>query len=423
MVLQVAARIEQAVRQLILPQLPSLVDEAQAVRPDSADFPVSQRQDGWVERAAALISAVSASLAAQTEDVSAVALDIGQKTSQWNSAQWQKILKTTLAVDVFQAEPYLRDQLKSFASENTRLIAKMTDEAIGEIDGIVQRGIAGGRRVEAIAKEIRTRFDVTRRKAKLIARDQVAKLNSQLTQLRQTELGVSKYIWRTSRDERVRESHRVMEGRTAVWNDPGVYLDDKGKRHPRSGILPVPMLRRAGTGRPVARRGRRIMATRSQRARLTTNRKVPDALLDPLTGSQQGLSWEHHAIHEGFAYSASFSNDLPAGEDKAIEIHIPAHKEMHLKEIRVWTTVGEALVSLVENPTIGNPSTIVLPAVNRNRAEEHADAESFVSLFRDPTSVSAGTELFVLKFESLDTKDARLSYSLFWYELECEETG
>jgi hypothetical protein len=100
----------------------------------------------------------------------------------------------------------------------------------------------------------------------------------------------------------------------------------------------------------------------------------------------------------------------------------------------------------------------VLPAVNRNRAEEHADAESFVSLFRDPTSVSAGTELFsvsigaggtgisagadketedrewllgdkdtesvyVLKFESLDTKDARLSYSLFWYELECEETG
>jgi uncharacterized protein with gpF-like domain len=57
-----------------------------------------------------------------------------------------------------------------------------------------------------------------------------------LTQLRQTELGVSKYIWRTSRDERVRESHRAMEGRTAVWDDPAVYLDDEGDRHPRSGI-------------------------------------------------------------------------------------------------------------------------------------------------------------------------------------------
>jgi SPP1 gp7 family putative phage head morphogenesis protein len=236
MVLQAAAQIEEAVRRMLLPQLPSLVEEARSVRPDSRSLPVSQRQDGWVERAAALTSALTTSLAARTEDVSAVALDIGQKTSQWNSAQWQKILKTTLAVDVFQAEPYLRDQLKSFASENTRLITKMTDEAIGEIDGIVQRGISGGRRVEDIAKEIRERFQVTRRKAKLIARDQVAKLNSQLTQLRQTNLGVSKYVWRTSKDERVRTSHKVMEGKTAVWDDATVYLDDKGKRHPRSGI-------------------------------------------------------------------------------------------------------------------------------------------------------------------------------------------
>jgi hypothetical protein len=196
--------------------------------------------------------------------------------------------------------------------------------------------------------------------------------------------------------------------------------------------------------------------TRSQRAVENTNRKNPDGILDPLTASQFAQSWEHHAIHEGLAYSASFANDLPAGEDKSIEIHIPAHKEMHLKEIRVWTTVGEALVTLLENPAIGNPSAVALPAINRNRAEEHADKESFVDLFRDPTAVSGGEALFgvsigaggtgisagseketedrewllgdkpsesvyVLKFESLDTKDARLSYSLFWYEIEEED--
>jgi SPP1 gp7 family putative phage head morphogenesis protein len=234
MVLAEADRIEEAVRQILLPQLPGLVEESQAVRPDS----ISQdlRLDGWVERAAALISALSTSLTARTEDVGAVALDIGQKTSQWNSRQWQKILKTTLAVDVFQGEPFLRDQLSSFASENTRLISKMSTEAIGEIDGLVQRGISSGRRIEEISKDIRERFEVTRRKAKLIARDQVAKLNGQLTQLRQTNLGVTKYVWRTSKDERVRKSHRVMEGKTAVWDDASVYLDDEGKRHPRSGI-------------------------------------------------------------------------------------------------------------------------------------------------------------------------------------------
>jgi SPP1 gp7 family putative phage head morphogenesis protein len=249
MVLQVASRIEEAVRRILMPQLPSLVDEAGSVRPDSEGPPTPERRtDGWVERAAALISALSTSLA-ETEDVSAVALDIGQKTSQWNSKEWQKILKATLAVDVFQSEPFLRDQLASFSAENTRLITKMTQEAIGEIDGLVQRGIASGRRIEAIQKDIRERFGVTRRKAKLIARDQVAKLNGQLTQLRQTNLGVTKYVWRTSDDERVRgkpggkypsavPSHWVMEGKLCVWDDPTVYIDEEGKRQPRSGLSP-----------------------------------------------------------------------------------------------------------------------------------------------------------------------------------------
>jgi SPP1 gp7 family putative phage head morphogenesis protein len=236
MILGMADKIEEVVRQILLPQLPGLVDESRAVRPDSASFPISQRQDGWVERAAALVSALSTSLTVRTEDVSAAALDIGQRTAQWNSSQWQKILKSTLAVDVFTSEPFLRDQLASFASENTRLITKMAQEAIGEIDGLVQRGISSGRRIEEISKDIRERFQVTRRKAKLIARDQVAKLNGQLTKLRQTNLGVTKYVWRTSKDERVRTSHRVMEGKTAVWDDASVYLDDEGERQPRSGI-------------------------------------------------------------------------------------------------------------------------------------------------------------------------------------------
>ncbi len=192
---------------------------------------------------------------------------------------------------------------------------------------------------------------------------------------------------------------------------------------------------------------------RIKRGMLTTNRKNPDGFLDPESGAGIGLSLEHHAIHDGFAFSSGFANDLPAGEDKAVEIRIPAHVEMHLKEIRVWTTVSEALVTLTENPTIGNPSTTVLPAINRNRTDDYSEAESALSLFRDPTAISGGTQLFqvsigaggtgisagsdketddrewllgdketdsvyTLVFESLDAKDARLSYSLFWYEID-----
>jgi SPP1 gp7 family putative phage head morphogenesis protein len=78
---------------------------------------------------------------------------------------------------------------------------------------------------------------VTEERARVIARDQVGKLNGQLTELRQRQAGVTTYYWRTSRDERVREAHDVLEGMLCRWDDPTVYSDDGGATwKPRSAI-------------------------------------------------------------------------------------------------------------------------------------------------------------------------------------------
>ena len=53
-----------------------------------------------------------------------------------------------------------------------------------------------------------------------ITRDQTQKLNSQLVELRQQQLGVTDYVWRTSEDERVRETHRDNNGKTFAWASP-----------------------------------------------------------------------------------------------------------------------------------------------------------------------------------------------------------
>ncbi len=45
---------------------------------------------------------------------------------------------------------------------------------------------------------------ISNSRAKLLARDQVGKLNGRLTQRRQQDIGVEMYIWSTSRDERMR---------------------------------------------------------------------------------------------------------------------------------------------------------------------------------------------------------------------------
>ena len=65
-------------------------------------------------------------------------------------------------------------------------------------------------------------------RAALIARDQTSKLTSDLNELRQTQAGVEEYDWSTSRDERVRKSHREKEGRRFRWDNPPADTGNPG---------------------------------------------------------------------------------------------------------------------------------------------------------------------------------------------------
>ena len=53
--------------------------------------------------------------------------------------------------------------------------------------------------------------------AKLIARTETAKLQTEITRTRATNLGSVAYIWRASKDKRTRPSHREMEGVVVFW--------------------------------------------------------------------------------------------------------------------------------------------------------------------------------------------------------------
>lgn len=53
-----------------------------------------------------------------------------------------------------------------------------------------------------------------------LARTESAKANAALTQARAEDLGLDWYVWRTSEDERVRLSHRKMDGVLVSFDDP-----------------------------------------------------------------------------------------------------------------------------------------------------------------------------------------------------------
>ncbi len=61
-----------------------------------------------------------------------------------------------------------------------------------------------------------------------IARDQVNKAVGSLNQIRQKQIGVSRYEWATAGDNRVRERHAAHNGLTFAWDNPPVDTGHPG---------------------------------------------------------------------------------------------------------------------------------------------------------------------------------------------------
>lgn len=151
---------------------------------------------------------------------------IGLEIAAFNQIQYLKTTNSVLGVDIFLEEPWLEPQLELFSNQNAQLISNMTVNEVERVSGYIQRGLQDGTSFESIAELIEKSFGITRRHAKLIARDQSAKLNGSLTKLRQQEVGIQEFVWQTAGDERVRPDHRVLDGKLCKWNDPTVYFDE-----------------------------------------------------------------------------------------------------------------------------------------------------------------------------------------------------
>jgi SPP1 gp7 family putative phage head morphogenesis protein len=111
------------------------------------------------------------------------------------------------------------------------------------LDDALERGV----HVNNLRKTIQERYEVTRSKAALLARDQTLKLNGQITRVRQTSAGVERYRWISSRDERVRPAHKALHGTVQRWDTPPVVDPKTGRTaHPgedyQCRCVPVPEL-------------------------------------------------------------------------------------------------------------------------------------------------------------------------------------
>lgn len=223
---KIVTRTRDIINDDIVANLETIIAETEALRPriDSA------RYDQTIgEKVAELFKATGQRIEGEITDfdISKITEGTAEEISAWNKAQITRVMKQGLGVDIYQAEPWLAQELIAFNETNINLIKSNNAAFLKQTETVVYDGMRRGLRHEEIAKQILgngkdelgkvSKFKTAKNRANLIARDQVNKLNGQLNELRQINAGVKRYKWRTNIDGRERSSHNAWNGMEFSW--------------------------------------------------------------------------------------------------------------------------------------------------------------------------------------------------------------
>ena len=204
------------VKENIIPQLPNLVAQARSLRPDS------RLDASWVDQLKELIDSTYFDFISifNLNKISKITIEQAEKISLMNKEQLVKTIQSSLSVNPIIQETYLETQLKIFQNRNTDLITKLGIDQKERVRQILYSNLSQGNGIEKIQQELINSEGIGDNKARSIARDQTNKFNGQLSQLRQEELGITSYVRITAQDEKVRHTHKVLDGQVFTWEKP-----------------------------------------------------------------------------------------------------------------------------------------------------------------------------------------------------------
>lgn len=208
------------VNSVLVPALPALLELASRSRPTIDGF----RSDEYdyateVEKLMSLIKSGYEGIYSEVQ-IADFVRRIGLAVSAQNGKELGKVFRAVIGVDVFTSEPWLQTEMQAFVSQNVSLIKTIPEKYFAAIEQRVFDAARRGISYRELQGYFQKEFGKSRSSAERIARDQIGSFNGHLSQLRQTQAGLRRYTWRTSRDERVRDEHRNREGQVFSWDKP-----------------------------------------------------------------------------------------------------------------------------------------------------------------------------------------------------------
>ena len=114
----------------------------------------------------------------------------------------------------FRFSPRQQEAYQAVLGENVALITKMTTDHLQQIEQIVWRAVASGHNLKQLSGDLQNRFEMSKRRADFIARDQNHKAKATIEQARRLDLGITEAIWQHSTaGKHPRKSHVSANGK------------------------------------------------------------------------------------------------------------------------------------------------------------------------------------------------------------------
>ena len=227
--LNLSRQLKIAVKKHLIPVIPTMVAEASDIHALPHGSVV--RHDAWQEDLRSAMSKIAKDMTDPTNATIRKMAALGPQINRYNKDEWIKLVRSQYGVNPTKEDPdRFNALLNNWARNNAALIKDIPFKTMMQIRDATVDALMTGKNTEDMTSDVydimSERTDVTDSRARLIARDQVAKLNGGLTRQRQEDIGVDSYTWRTVGDERVRDTHESVDGQVFSWDNPPSETDD-----------------------------------------------------------------------------------------------------------------------------------------------------------------------------------------------------
>lgn len=128
-----------------------------------------------------------------------------------------------------------REFLKKTYIENIEYSVKnFTEKEVNKLREMIEyNAYYGYSKNNNLIDRIQREFDITRSRAKFIANQETSLLTAKLNEMRLKEVGINTYKWSSSHDERVRDTHKDLDGKIFSFDNPPIVNKKGDRKKPR----------------------------------------------------------------------------------------------------------------------------------------------------------------------------------------------